>query len=331
MTTIIHETPVNYTLSEKRLSVLFSEISNQKIVALYCGEVKESSEKWLYFNETTGAVFGVSFPDIKNNLAAFFTVKVMSSATLKSFHLFNVGFNDKAESVSAFNLYSDQAFVAKVYYRVLKESIEGVENYLSPLSDLLNPSAQEHFEITTLIDTVKDDLLGAHFFIKSLADVKGGKVGEDKSFYSPLEHLKTRQEQNYSMDTKIGEVKSFYGKLQMVNGGKVGIFIKEVGIMQGFKGVGNIDVSLGKVTISWSDLLKIRSGTVIELSEVEQMAAVLKIGEKELAKAALTYDDGKLRLKVLSLTDFVGEKSAKQQEIFSHNRRFLKQILEDLK
>ena len=133
------------------------------------------------------------------------------------------------------------------------------------------------------------------------------------------------------MDTKIGEVKSFYGKLQMVNGGKVGIFIKEVGIMQGFKGVGNIDVSLGKVTISWSDLLKIRSGTVIELSEVEQMAAVLKIGEKELAKAALTYDDGKLRLKVLSLTDFVGEKSAKQQEIFSHNRRFLKQILEDLK
>ncbi|MGI6523687.1 MAG: FliM/FliN family flagellar motor switch protein [Bdellovibrionota bacterium] len=304
MTTIIHETPVNYTLSEKRLSLLFSEISNQKIVALYCGEVKESSEKWLYFNETAGAVFGVSFPDIKSNLAAFFTVKVMSSATLKSYHLFNVGFNDKAESVSAFNLYSDQAFVAKVYYRVLKESTEGVEDYLSPLSDLLNPPAQEHFEITTLIDTVKDDLLGAHFFIKSLADVKGGKVSE---------------------------VKIFYGKLQMVDGGKVGIFIKEVGIMQGFKGVGNIDVSLGKVTISWSDLLKIRSGTVIELSEVEQMAAVLKIGEKELAKAALTYDDGKLRLKVLSLTDFVGEKSAKQQEIFSHNRRFLKQILEDLK
>ncbi len=88
-----------------------------------------------------------------------------------------------------------------------------------------------------------------------------------------------------------------------------------------------LNISLGEVEIAWSDLAKIRTGSEIELDTTDQIVAKLKIGESEFATAALKFEDGKLKLEVISMGYEKNTKNLSDEETFKQNQRLMNSLL----
>ena len=88
-----------------------------------------------------------------------------------------------------------------------------------------------------------------------------------------------------------------------------------------------LNISLGEVEIAWSDLAKIRTGSEIELATTDQIVAKLKIGESEFATAALKFEDGSLKLEVISMGYEKNTKNLSDEETFKQNQRLINSLL----
>ena len=88
-----------------------------------------------------------------------------------------------------------------------------------------------------------------------------------------------------------------------------------------------LNISLGEVEIAWSDLAKIRTGSEIELAAADQIIAKLRVGESEFATAALKFEDGALKLEVISMGYEKNTKNLSDEETFKQNQRLINSLL----